>query len=326
MDTLEPLINAILVHENIRPAMLVQPADYGEARETDPKMASILHQLKSYFPELIHSSHYEIYQGTLISKKNYNGKLINLMEMGKILGYPCYKDFEMNRNEITYSASIVINMDGVDHEVITNLCKTKEKQREFERLATHIQRALLGYTDLVGVVQSVRVKITTIIPTTVLIHKLIHDLHFTKEDLDAVNNVMFNFGFNVDFQFFFTDNFQYKNKIHRGLLISLLLMEKNYTLSPFFPLQEYPEQNKTVLEIIHAWELEFMDVIGKTKITGTTVHPEIACRKLGRDFNPNTQRCDRKCNSGQTRRKYDFKCVHTPTSLYEKIKFWYKNF
>jgi hypothetical protein len=231
----------------------------------------------------------------------------------------------MNKNEISYSATIVVTIEGLEYEIIANLCKTKEKQREFERLAAHIQHALLGYTDLVGVVQSVRVKITTIIPTAVLIHKLIHDLHFTKEDKDAVNNVIFNFGFNMDFQFYFTDNFQYKNKIHRGLLLSLLLLEKNYPLSPFFPLQHHPEQN-SVLEIILAWEIEFMDVIGKTKITGTTVHPEIACNKLDREYNPNTKRCDRKCKPGQTRRKYDFKCVHTPTSLIEKIKFWYKNF
>ena len=326
MNILEPLINAILVHENIRPAMLVQPADYGEARETEPKMASILQKIKTYFPRLIHSNHYDIYQGTLISKKNYNGQHINLMDMGELLGYPCYQDFEMSRHEINYTVSIVVVIGGVDYEIITNLCKNKAKQHEFQVLATHIQKTLSRYADLIGVVQTVHVKMTTNIPTQVLIHKLIHDLHFTKEDLDAVQNILFNFGFNMDFQFFFTDNFQYKNKVHRGLLLSLMLMEKHYTLSPFFPLQEYPEQNKSVLEIIHAWELEFTDVISKTKITGTTVHSDIACRKLGRDFNPNTQRCDRKCNPGQTRRKHDFKCVHAPISLYEKIRFWYKNF
>jgi hypothetical protein len=321
MDT---ILNAILVQEGIRPAMLVQPADYNEATEKDPKTASILKNIKKYFPELIHSSHYEVYQGTIISKIKYNGH-IDLTDMGRILGYPCYKDFKMDRNEITYGVSIYISINNVEYQVISNLCKTKEKHYEFEAMTKHIRQVLPKYTELIGEVQSVTTKIDTIIPTQYIIHKLIHKLPITKEDQNAIQTILFNFGFSVDFQFYFIDNFQYKNQVHRGILLSLLMMEKNYTLSPFFPLQKYPKQNKQVKEILHAWELELKEVIGKTKITGTTVRAEIACAELGRELNPTTQRCDKKCNPMQTRRKRDFKCVHKPNTFYEKIKFWTQN-
>jgi hypothetical protein len=321
MDT---ILNAILVQEGIRPAMLVQPADYKEATEKDPKTASILRNIKKHFPHLIHSSKYEVYQGIIISKNKYNGNYIDLTEMGKILGYPCYKDFNMDRNEITYAISIYIRVNNVDYEIITNSCKTKEKH-EFDAIANRIRQVLPKYVELIGEVQSVTTKINTIIPTQSIIHKLIHNLPINKEHQDAIQNIWFNFGFSIDFQFFFIDNFQYKNQVHRGILLSLLMMEKNYTLSPFFPLQEHPAQDKQVNEILHAWELELMDVIKKTQITGTTVLAEVKCAELGRELNPTTKRCDKKCNPSQTRRKRDFKCVHKPKTVYEKIKFWSQN-
>ena len=47
------------------------------------------------FPSLYQSHNYERYQGDIISKTSYVDRTdITLAEMGKILGYPCYKDYE----------------------------------------------------------------------------------------------------------------------------------------------------------------------------------------------------------------------------------------
>jgi hypothetical protein len=57
---IENVLNSILVNENIRPAMLIQPADYGEATGNDPETKSIVNEIKTYFPDLKPSENYEI--------------------------------------------------------------------------------------------------------------------------------------------------------------------------------------------------------------------------------------------------------------------------
>ena len=60
------------------------------------------------------------------------------------------------------------------------------------------------------------------------------------------------------------DTFQYHNPVHRGILIDLLLKEKNDVLSPFYPLQHRPEQVE-VNRIIQQMETDFIRVLKQTK-------------------------------------------------------------
>ena len=62
------VLNCILVQKGIRPAMLVQPADYKEATGNDMKTRTILRGIKKYYPELVQSEKYQIHQGIIISK------------------------------------------------------------------------------------------------------------------------------------------------------------------------------------------------------------------------------------------------------------------
>ena len=66
--------------------------------------------------------------------------------------------------------------------------------------------------------------------------------------------------------FYFIDIFQYTNPIHKGILLGLLLNDKNNLLSPFVPLQNYPNQDKQVNEIIEAWERDILHILEKTKL------------------------------------------------------------
>ena len=66
---LNNIINSILVEEGIRNALLIQPADYDESNDTNPKMTAIQEKIKSLFPDLIFSKDYNIYQGVIVSKK-----------------------------------------------------------------------------------------------------------------------------------------------------------------------------------------------------------------------------------------------------------------
>jgi len=60
--------------------------------------------------------------------------------------------------------------------------------------------------------------------------------------------------------------FQYNNPIHKGILLNLLVIQKNNILSPFFPLQYYPQQQKEVEQITNILEKQIIEILEKTKI------------------------------------------------------------
>ena len=70
----------------------------------------------------------------------------------------------------------------------------------------------------------------------------------------------------MKFELFFMDNFQYENPVHRGILLSLLLREINDNLSPFFPLQNYPDQDLKVKQITQNFEEGLMTVLKNTAL------------------------------------------------------------
>ncbi len=267
------ILNCILVNEDVRPAMLVQPADYKEATHNDPKTKSIIEGIKEYFPDLVLSTDYELYQGVIISKTNYNGKKdISLEEMGKILGYPCYRDFDnIDNNEITYLVSIYVKDNNNNRiQIIPNICKDETNIQEFNNLANTAKIAISksDYKEILnGIeVKEIYVESLPIVPTQIIINKLLKNEKLEQNEIDKVQNILFNFGFSTELQVYFLHNFQYNNLIHKGILIELLLKDKYNTLSPFFPLQNYPIQSKEVDEIIKEWEKSLLDILEKTSI------------------------------------------------------------
>ena len=266
----ENILNAILVNEGVRPACLVQPADYREATGKDPKTEAILNIIKTKFPDLIFSEDYTIYQGIIVSKEDYNGQEISLTKMGEILGYPCYEDFEnLDRDKITYSLHINIIYDKADFSLLENVCKDKSNEAKYNKLAIEIEKALRNpeYSKLLDnhILEKVEVEISKNIPTIVIINKLINNEDLDNDDKDKIMNILYNIGFSMDTQMFFQDNFQYNNPIHKGILLGLLLNQRNDILSPFYPLQNYPEQSDKNLEIVERWEKDLIDIITRTK-------------------------------------------------------------
>jgi hypothetical protein len=89
---LEEYMNAVLVQNNGRPAFMIQPPDYNEKTEKDIITKRKLDHITIHFPDL-----YQLKTdwGIIISKNKLDSKLIkNNKDLGKILGYPCYKDYE----------------------------------------------------------------------------------------------------------------------------------------------------------------------------------------------------------------------------------------
>ena len=271
---IENVLNAILVNENVRPAMLVQPANYNEATGKDPKTKSIIEAITKHFPTLLLSEDYQTYQGVIISKTQYNSQEISLERMGEILGYPCYKDFNaIDPTHISYSIDVYVKLKNSNEtiEIFSNICKDETNIEKFKTFAEKAKIALnkTEYKSILNglEIDKVVVEIEKIIPTQAIINKLINNIQLQQDELNKVQNILFNFGFSMEMQLYFLEKFQYNNPIHKGILLSLLTNEVNNTLSPFTPLQNYPEEKTQVYKIIEAWEKELIDILERTNQT-----------------------------------------------------------
>jgi hypothetical protein len=267
------ILNCILVNENVRPAMLVQPADYKEITHKDPITNAIIEGIIKYFPNLILTTDYEKYQGVIISKIDYNGtKNISSKEMGKILGYPCYEDFTtIDADKINYTIDIYVKTTQYNQiQILANKCKDKTKLEEFNTLANKAEKAFAKkeYKEILNGIEVKEVYVESLpnIPTQTIINKLLQNINLQQNELDKIQNILFNFGFSMELEFYFMIYFQYNNPIHKGILLELLLKEKHNILSPFYPLQNYPQQSKKVNEIIEDWEKGLLDILKKTAI------------------------------------------------------------
>jgi hypothetical protein len=110
------------------------------------------------------------------------------------------------------------------------------------------------------------------IPVDSIINKLINNKTLTNDDKYKIENILYNFGFEIpanssepDVQKYFREKFQYTNPTHRGILLGLLLNEKNNLLEPFIPLQNFPEEDRKVLKITKNWQKDLVNVLKKTE-------------------------------------------------------------
>jgi hypothetical protein len=145
-DLLEIITNSYLVHNNIRNAYLFQTKD--------------THKLIKLYPDLQISDNYTPYQGPLISKSNYNNQTISHEKMGKILEYPCVKDFNKIKGDsryIIYKLIAVINNNEI--LLIVNKCLHNHKDK-FMKMKTLYNKSLKlkEYSDIINSICNIKVK------------------------------------------------------------------------------------------------------------------------------------------------------------------------
>jgi len=103
---------------------------------------SIIKSIKKLFPNLI----YENYDGgVIVSKQKYtNIRKLSANNFGKILGYPCYADFEnLNRDIHYYGISIRINYNNNKSiQLFANVCKDKINLNKFKLIAKKAEKAI----------------------------------------------------------------------------------------------------------------------------------------------------------------------------------------
>ena len=266
------LLNLLLVHRNIRLAMLFQPIDYGEDnRNLFHKSGKILEKIQNYFPDLILSTEYENYQGVLISKQSFNGRTdISSEEMGRILGYPCYAGFSefhtrMASNDTREYFGVdmtAIMQSGEVFQLYGCLCENFARfQSEFESfadLATELFQIHYSFLKVSRVVVH-PIKISTV---RSILDKLVkkETEELDSADISKIINIFQNCDFHIldkEFSLFY----QAENPIHRGLLIGFLLNEQHNLLTPFFPMSPLSKEYQKVQQISLQWETDLIQML-----------------------------------------------------------------
>lgn len=263
---LEELINIILVCEDIRPAMLIQPSDYKEFTSSDKKTKSKIYHIRKHFPSLILSEDYNgSYQGIIVSKKTYDGDVININDMGKILGYPYYNDFinlDCEKNTYSIRLQVVLTNNRGIAEIFSNICPNNYLRPIFDKIAKDATIVLKTNDLIKSIIDTVEVIEYVDIPTTVVINKLINNIDLNQNDKNKILNIIYNIGFSFEFQLFFRTEINYKNNIHIGIIISLLIYYKNNPMESFYPLQNHGKKIcDNIQDYTLKWESDLLNAL-----------------------------------------------------------------
>lgn len=158
-DLLEIITNSYLINNNIRNAYLLQSNNIKNKRKE-----IYLKKIIRLYPNLQISDRYSQYQGVIISKHNYNNKVISDRKMGKILEYPCFKDWDRITGNIEYRIyrlSVIINND-IKILLTINKCLNNKTKDKFLKLKTLYKQSLTQkeYSNII--MNEFNIKIKTI--------------------------------------------------------------------------------------------------------------------------------------------------------------------
>lgn len=247
------LINVILVNEKVRPAVYIEDG-------------SIIKSIKKLFPNLI----YENYAGGyIVSKQKYaNIRKLTANNFGKILGYPCYADFEnLNRDIPYYGIEIRVNYDNNKTvQLFANVCKDTKNLNKFRSIAKKAEKVFQKdeYKEMIKptIINSIYVDTEIDIPVPYLIDCLTNKNKLSKIEKSKITDYLYNIGTSKIANY----DFQYNNKIHKGIVIELLLREyygiiSNQYLSLKFSSNERNEFQKENLE----YENALLQILDKTR-------------------------------------------------------------
>lgn len=261
---LDEYMNCLLVQNNVRPAFLIQPADYDEATNKDPITASKVAAISTFFPTLTIS----IIRGEpLVAKRAYEEKDIQTSQnMGDILGYQCaaeYDYIQTHRDEPSVVIQFIVKFkNGNEKQLMANVCRDDRTFADSVALATRIDEVLKA--DPLLSIESVTAEKQVIVPIKSILSKLIRSEDLTIDDEHVLRNHIGNLIFNDDGRLFRYE-YEFKNPVHRGILISLLSYIDNDPMEPFYPLQ-YHEEHRAVDKKVLEWGAELLRVLNETRM------------------------------------------------------------
>ena len=264
-------INCYLIQNNVRDGYLIQAVNYIDGKSVtinnyqkfvdDEKLKLIA----EYFPHL-NISILPGGQEILITKNIYNiSDIKTSYQIGKILGFPCPRDNLKNVGTYnsSYSFSINVYIKNKVIQLIAFVCLNKDKYLPKAELLKNNIKQILKQSEFKSIIKDVKLIITHNFSIDDLIKKLLNNKSkFSDEEKSQINEYIYNIGLrNIKLYKYLN----YNNLIHRGILIALLSINKNNILSPFFPLQNYPEQYKEVLNIENLWNKHLIKILTDSK-------------------------------------------------------------
>lgn len=257
-------LNLILVNEYIKPAFLIPTSNC-----CDSITQNLLSEITQAFPFLKQSINYKVYNGVIISHNDYthyNGPSISSHNIGSLLGYPFYENFNnISNNYNTYTININVKLKNKTIETLfTNVCiHITEEIIESFNIFTESAMDIFNnqkYITLLGecAVIDVYTEIIQKFAFDIIIEKVINNINLEKYDLDTIHSILINLNFSENFQICFNSYFQYTNKIHKGILIGILLNSKYSLLNQLKNTQSYTEK-------YNKWESKLIKIIKKTQ-------------------------------------------------------------
>ncbi len=173
------------------------------------------------------------------------------------MGYACGHEFdELNRKETHYAYEIRLfwkELFGL--QIIAFLCQSKKYEKELKKLYEKIKKCLMNESFIFHKeIKKIEYEVEPIYSEKHYIDLLSKNNHeFTKKELDAIYNYLYNIGFSTGFELFVKDNLNFNNAVHRGILIGLLTYSPNPLIEPWFPLQ-YSGKMEEVDNLTKQWE------------------------------------------------------------------------
>jgi hypothetical protein len=266
-------MNAFLVENDVRPGMLLEPADYKERTEKDPKIKELIRNIRAKFPSL--KPVLTGFRQVLFTKQTIRTADLQSNEaIGKAIGYPCADEYFAARTiqdtaptttmEIMVQLNKNVSSEQHIYQLIGNNCLSPAKQPAFEAIARSANVAIRADPVLSSLVASVFVRVSTNIPPVALMEKFVSGKAFTKEEMETFDNILFNLGFTEEGLLGYP--FDFSNSIHRGVGMALLSLSLHNPLSPFYPLQVYPGKDTEVYQETLEMELELRKALDSARV------------------------------------------------------------
>ena len=265
-------LNLILVNEYIKPAFLIP-----ESICNNKSHPQLLSEITNAFPLLKQSIHYKIYDGVIISHNDYsdyNGSSVSLQNIGVLLGYPFYENFNNTTNNYnTYTINVKVKLkNGVSENLFSNICHhiTDDIIESFNICvetamdAFHKEKyiTLMGETAVIDIYTEIIQNISE----DTIIEKLMNNNKLEDYDFEKIQHILIHLKFTHNFQIFFNSYFQESNNIHKGILIGLLLNSKHNLLSQNQELDNYKEKSNDIQNIVNQWEQKLTHILQETHI------------------------------------------------------------
>ncbi len=283
---LEEYMNAVLVQNNGRPAFMIQPPDYNETTAKDTITKRKLDNIKIHFPDL-----YQLKtgQGIIISKNKLDSKSIKTQgDIGKILGYHCYKYYKKVQNpnieRITYEIIVKLKNKksliqySTHHQLFAEVCLNRSSYKKRLQDKNTIESILRSDKLLGNLIDSVELIETVEISPNMLLLKLQNKETIDENTMDQLINYFWNLDFSQKLLHIirYTDM---KNDFNRGIICTLLSYYINDPVEPFYPLYNFPDQQPDVHKKIQDFSKSLIHLLTSKKKSSTKTKKKTISKK-----------------------------------------------